>query len=153
MHMSFTGGMNSKTEFSWDAFKMQVLLGNQQGAIETMRKFKFSDVLFFRVVPDNSDLKYLEDTVRGQDLNLLQFAVAQGQEQLVKYILSEHKYISTATRQMKSLDPRILLANSQGDETLVLRLAVQHPSIFNYLWSTFGSAELFTFDQHLIPVL
>lgn len=98
MHMSFTGGMNSKTEFSWDAFKMQVLLGNQQGAIETMRKFKFSDVLFFRVVPDNSDLKYLEDTVRGQDLNLLQFAVAQGQEQLVKYILSEHKYISTATR-------------------------------------------------------
>ena len=78
MHMSFTGGMNSKTEFSWDAFKMQVLLGNQQGAIETMRKFKFSDVLFFKVVPDNSDLKYLEDTVRGQDLNLLQFAVAQG---------------------------------------------------------------------------
>jgi hypothetical protein len=49
MHMSFAGKQNG--EFSFETFSMQVLKGNQQAAIETMRRFKFSDVLFFRVVP------------------------------------------------------------------------------------------------------
>jgi hypothetical protein len=79
MHMSFAGGCNSNSsQFNWDAFKMQVLLGNQDGAIETLQKFKFSDILFFRVVPESSDLKFLEGAVNGQHLNILQFAVAQG---------------------------------------------------------------------------
>lgn len=78
MHMSFVGGNNNNTQFNWDAFKMQVLLGNQQGAIETLRRFKFSDVLFFRVVPESSDIKFLDGAVNGQHLNILQFAVAQG---------------------------------------------------------------------------
>lgn len=43
-----------------------------------MRKFKFSDILFFRVVPETSELKFLEGAVNGEHLNLLQFAVAQG---------------------------------------------------------------------------
>ena len=80
MHMSFKGPgsslNNSKSDvFTWNNFKLQVLLGNQKEAIETMRKFKFSDILFFRVVPESSDLKFAGN-VNGQHLNILQFAVA-----------------------------------------------------------------------------
>jgi len=90
-----------------------------------MKRFKFSDILFFRVVPEASDLKFLE--IDGQkQLNLLQFAVAHGQEDLVRYILSEHKYTSTA-RQLKTIDSRIILASEDEDETLTLRLALSYP--------------------------
>ena len=65
--------------------------------------------------------------------------------------MSEHKYISTATRQLKTLDPRIILASTNEDETLTLILSTAYPSIFDYLWSTFPS--LFSFDYHLVPVL
>lgn len=79
MHMSFAGGNNSKSsQFDWDDFKLQVLYGNKQEAIEILRKFKFSDVLFFRVVPENSHLSFLEGTVNGHHFNILQFAVGQG---------------------------------------------------------------------------
>ena len=91
-----------------------------------MQRFKFSDVLFFRVVPESSDLKFLEIDGHKQ-LNLLQFAVAHGQEDLVRYILSDHKYTSTATRQLKTLDSRIILASEDEDETLTLRLALSYP--------------------------
>ncbi len=77
--------------------------------------------------------------------------MAQGQEQLVKYIVSEHKYIQVATRQLKTLDPRVILATGVEDETLTLRLATAHPAIFEYLWSTFP--DLYSFDTHLDPIL
>ena len=79
MHMSFAGGNNShSSQFNWDAFKVQVLVRDKQGTIETLKKFKFSDILFFRVVPENSDLSFLEGTVNGHHFNILQTAVAQG---------------------------------------------------------------------------
>ena len=78
MHMSFVGGNNNSSQFNWDGFKKQMLLGTQQTAIETLKKFKFSDILFFRVISDKSDLKFLDGSVDGQHLNLLQFAVARG---------------------------------------------------------------------------
>lgn len=79
MHMSFAG--NAKTDFTFDSFRMQVILGNQAGAIETMRRFKFSDVLFFRVIPQSSiDVWLLGGTVCNKQLNLIQFAVAMGQD-------------------------------------------------------------------------
>ena len=69
----------------------------------------------------------------------------------MRYILSEHKYISTATRQLKTLDPRIILSSTNEDETQTLLLSTAHPVIFDYLWSTFPS--LFAFDSHLVPLL
>ena len=77
--MSFAGGNNSNSsQFNWDAFKVQVLVRDKQGTIETLKKFKFSDILFFRVVPENSDLSFLEGTVNCHHFNILQTAVAQG---------------------------------------------------------------------------
>ena len=48
------------------------------------------------------------------------------------------------------MDPRIILASEGADESLTLRLALNHPPIFLYLWSTFS--ELYTFDLHLVPI-
>ena len=58
MHMSFAGKHNG--DFDFESFRKQVVNGNQQGAIEIMRKFKFSDILFFRLVADFSDHRFLE---------------------------------------------------------------------------------------------
>jgi len=52
-----------------------------------------------------------------QDLNLFQYALSKGSKNLVKYILEEHTYISPATRQLKTLDPRLILAPLPNDHT------------------------------------
>lgn len=65
--------------------------------------------------------------VDASELNILQLAVYFECENLVRYIIKEHKYNNAATRQMKGLDPRIILAPifSEGnDEMATVRLAL-----------------------------
>ena len=71
---------------------------------------------------------------------------------LVKYIFEEHRYISSATRQLKAIDPRVLLAPYGNGESEVELLKLAHasqPDIFRYLWDAFP--DLYTF-QHLLDL-
>ena len=86
-------------------------------------------------------------------MNILQFAVAKNMLSLVKYIIEEHRYISTVNRQLKALDPRIILApigelSKNQLDLLVLSQKVS-PSIFTYLWETFP--DLYTY-QHVLDL-
>jgi hypothetical protein len=67
---------------------------------------------------------------------------------LVKYILEEHRYISSSNRQVKAVDPRIILAPLGKDkpEFGTLELAKDaSQEIFTYLWETYP--DLYTFQN------
>jgi hypothetical protein len=72
---------------------------------------------------------------------------------LLKYIIHEHKFYHHSLRQLRNLDPRIILHNADSDdETLTVRLAIQNGMFetFQFLWERYG--ELFT-DKEAIVVL
>ena len=86
--------------------------------------------------------------VDANELNLVQLAVYYECENLVRYILKEHKYSYPATRQLKSLDPRIILApifKDDNDELSLVKLAIMSNSkaILHFVWdehrSLFGT--------------
>lgn len=74
-------------------------------------------------------LVYRSQNVNHPDLNILQAAVTQGMEKLVRYILTDHKYLSRTTRHQVTVDPVILLAPAQD----AFSLALPHQSLFTYL--------------------
>ena len=82
-------------------------------------------------------------------MNIFHFAILKGMKSLVKYILEEHRYISSTNRQLKAVDPRIILASFGKDKpefgTLELAKEVSH-EIFTYLWETYP--DLYTY-QHV----
>lgn len=80
-------------------------------------------------------------------MNIFHFAILKGMKSLVKYILEEHRYISSSNRQLKAVDPRIILAPLGKDkpEFGILELAKDvSQDIFAYLWETYP--DLYTFQ-------
>lgn len=61
---------------------------------------------------------------------------------LVKYIMIENKTYTSNTKELKKIDPRIILLNhiDETDETLTLRLAIQvnNYEIFQLLWNNYS---------------
>jgi len=135
--------------------------GIQSGIIGYLREYKLTDIMFLRGSPSEflnshrfgEDRLSLYDAVIPQSsLNILQLAIMNGQVELAKYLLFEHKIFSN-TRQTRNLDPRIIILNhdNEDDESFTLRLAVQAGSIeiFKLLWDYYP--QLFT-ERHLLDV-
>jgi len=91
---------------------------NEAAAIEFLQKTRLSDILFYRAPVGIKTVQVSEkygDSFRMRDvdiseLNILQLATIKGLENLVKYILNDHRYLSTASRQLKAVDSRVILA-------------------------------------------
>ena len=119
----------------------------QDSAIEYLRHNRISDVLFFH--PPHGEGKFqtyyvnsvgkVEDVDLGySSLNILQIAVLLRREALVQYILNEHKYVSTVNRQVKTVDPRVVLASIEGFDnelaTVTLALQTQSKRMIQLIW-------------------
>ncbi len=75
-------------------------------------------------------------------MNLLQLAIILGRETLVKYIMNEHRFLSTVNRELKSVDPRAVLASIDGlpqyndMATVTLALQTQSRTMIQYVWDS-----------------
>jgi hypothetical protein len=63
---------------------------------------------------------------------------------LLRYILTEHRFLSQATRQLKQVDPRIIVGSIQI-------AAQRNLDLFKWLWDTYAP-DLYTVGD-LIDVL
>ena len=75
-----------------------------------LKALKLSDILAYRIFVASS----LDP--EAQTMNIFHFAILKGMKSLVKYILEEHRYISSSNRQLKAVDPRIILASLGKDK-------------------------------------
>ncbi len=90
-------------------------------AIQFLRNFRLSDLMFFKNTMSDMTLiidklhenkkDFYDSEVQAEQLNILQLAILLGLPKLAKYILTEHKTL-TSSRQAKVIDPRIILLNS-----------------------------------------
>lgn len=134
----------------------------QQEAIEYLRANRTFDVLCFRppqTTPGRIETYYVDEEsgrvhhveVDLKSMNLLQLAVILGREPLARYLLTEHTYIMASTREVKSLDPRIILAPLDGHSndlaTVTLALQTQSRSMISLVWDSYP--DIFT-AQHAV---
>ena len=70
----------------------------------------------------------MSSKVAKSSLTILQLAAVYEQFDLIRFILDEYKIVNFATRQQKSVDPRILIIEKDGieDGTLTLRTIIEH---------------------------
>lgn len=107
VYTSARGGSitNQQQDFSIGSLLYAVTNERERDAILILKALKLSDILAYRVV-------YVASSTdsEAKTMNIFHFAVIKGMKSLVKYILEEHRYISSSNRQLKTVDPRIILA-------------------------------------------
>jgi len=134
------GGGVVKDDINIEHLYHLILLEKELEAIEFLRRHKLADLLHYTnpegilnhtvyKIAENNDEKFIPVEIEDSEVNLLQFALLHKMEKLLSYIIQEHKYLSTASRELKSTDPRMIIAPMHSvdsqDETATLRLALQ----------------------------
>ena len=97
---------------------------NQEAIIQQLVQSNLTDLYALRGSPDDYFEIYIPDGEgayqRKEDsmnhLNLLQIAVTLNMQDLIKYLLHEHKFLNVQ-RKPTSMDPRFILASDSGDRT------------------------------------
>lgn len=88
-----------------------------------------------------------------RSMNILQMALLHNFSNMVQYIMSDHKVLTSSKQTPKSVDPRLLVlgTDTDEDETLTIRLAIMNNNLFNFvsLWSTYGF--LYT-EEHMLVI-
>lgn len=79
----------------------------------------------------------------------MQLALAFNMQAIVRYILKEYSYISSTTRQAKSLDARALVSGDLASEVLRTAL-IDSTETFYWVWQNYG--DLFTAKQTLLDL-
>lgn len=133
--------------------------------IAFLKNYKLQDLVFLRgfVYPGKTVVseyyRYMEDKnafvksiIELNKLNLLQLALHYNFSNLVRYIITEHKVLSSKKQTPKSIDPRIILMGTEqdNDETFSLRLAISNvPQAFFMFWNDFP----FLYDErHMMTI-
>ena len=88
-----------------------------------------------------------------RSMNILQMALIHNFSNMVQYIMSDHKVLTSSKQTPKSVDPWLLVLGTDTDEeeTLTIRLAIMNNNLFNFvsLWSTYGF--LYT-EEHMLVI-